>query len=319
MPVTSPTIVSSPPTSLFVQRDRRLVLHGEERQGHRPLEVPRCTWILWAVYSDLQLPLTLLLTSWKPSWRSCLTEWRLFTLAFVDHQRWLSSEAIEAKRLCRHLERRWLTTKDEVDRIAYRRTCRSTDKIINESRSTYYNAKLQECSDEPAKRWSVVKELLHSADLDNTRTDCECRELCNTFYSFFVSKIASLKLANNDKISQLSSTQCFLDPPHCGIFLDSLLLVTPDEVLKILQSCSNKSSPMDYIPTSLLLACKPIFSHLICRLANLSFTQGCFPSSFKLASITPLLKKKILINLNLLTTAQYPIWTQSLKLLSAFF
>ena len=48
---------------------------------------------------------------------------------------------------------------------------------------------------------------------------------------------------------------------------------------------------MDYIPTSLLLACKPVFSRLICRLTNLSFTQGCFPSSFKLASITPLLKK----------------------------
>jgi Reverse transcriptase (RNA-dependent DNA polymerase) len=48
---------------------------------------------------------------------------------------------------------------------------------------------------------------------------------------------------------------------------------------------------MDYIPTSLLLACKPVFSHLICRLATLSFSEGCSPSSFKFASITPLLKK----------------------------
>jgi hypothetical protein len=91
--------------------------------------------------------------------------------------------------------------------------------------------------------------------------------------------------------NQLSSTQCFLDPPHFGVFLDSLPLVTPDEALKILQSCPNKSSRMDYMPTSLILVCKPVFSHHICRLANLSFTQGYFTSSFKLASITPLQKK----------------------------
>ena len=205
--------------------------------------------------------------------------------------RWLSNEAIDAKRLRRRLERRWLTTKDEVDRINYRRVCRSTNKIINKSRSSYYNTMLQDCCDEPAKRWGIIKELLHSTDSDNTRTDDECRELCNTFSSFFVSKIASLKLAINDKITRLSSTLCFPDPPHSGPLFDSLPLVTPDEVLRILQTCPKKSSPMDYIPTSLLLACKPVFSHLICRLANLSFSEGRFPSSFKFASITPLLKK----------------------------
>jgi len=120
--------------------------------------------------------------------------------------RWLSSEAIEAKRLRRRLERRWLTTKDEADRIAYRRVCRSTNKIINKSRSSYYNTKLQDCCDEPAKRWGIIKELLHSADSNKTRTDDECHRLCNTFSSFFVSKIASLKRAIIDKIGQLSST-----------------------------------------------------------------------------------------------------------------
>ena len=48
---------------------------------------------------------------------------------------------------------------------------------------------------------------------------------------------------------------------------------------------------MDFIPTSLLLACKPVFSQLISTLCNLSFSQGCFPAKFKSASITPLIKK----------------------------
>ena len=54
---------------------------------------------------------------------------------------------------------------------------------------------------------------------------------------------------------------------------------------------SNKSSQLDYIPTSLLKSCADIFSILISHLANLSFTQATFPSKFKLALISPLLKK----------------------------
>ena len=67
--------------------------------------------------------------------------------------------------------------------------------------------------------------------------------------------------------------------------------VTPAEVSKLLQSMSNKSSQLDYIPTSLLKSCADIFSILISHLANLSFTQATFPSKFKLALISPLLKK----------------------------
>ena len=54
---------------------------------------------------------------------------------------------------------------------------------------------------------------------------------------------------------------------------------------------SSKSSPLDYIPTSLLKSCADTFSILISHLANLSFTQVTFPSKFKLALISPLLKK----------------------------
>ena len=54
---------------------------------------------------------------------------------------------------------------------------------------------------------------------------------------------------------------------------------------------SNKSSQLDYIPTSLLKSSADIFSILISHLVNLSFTQAAFPSKFKLALISPLLKK----------------------------
>jgi hypothetical protein len=53
----------------------------------------------------------------------------------------------------------------------------------------------------------------------------------------------------------------------------------------------SKSSPLDLIPTSLLKSCSVVFAPILANLANLSFSQGSFPSSFKLAQVTPLLKK----------------------------
>ena len=47
---------------------------------------------------------------------------------------------------------------------------------------------------------------------------------------------------------------------------------------------------MDIIPTSLLLCCKVVFSEIFAHLANLSFVEGSFPTLFKHASVTPLIK-----------------------------
>ena len=81
------------------------------------------------------------------------------------------------------------------------------------------------------------------------------------------------------------------DPILNGVTLSSLPPVSPDEVSKLLSSTLRKSSSMDLIPTSLLKTCSSVFSEIIANLANLSFTEGCFPSYLKTAQISPRLKK----------------------------
>jgi len=49
-----------------------------------------------------------------------------------------------------------------------------------------------------------------------------------------------------------------------------------------------KSSAMDHIPTSVIKSSVDLFAQLITCLVALSFTEG----TFKVASVTPLLKKK---------------------------
>ena len=48
---------------------------------------------------------------------------------------------------------------------------------------------------------------------------------------------------------------------------------------------------MDAFPTSLLKSCADVFTPILVRLCNLSFTSGKFPAAYRSASVTPLLKK----------------------------
>ena len=163
--------------------------------------------------------------------------------------------------------------------------------MINDSRKNHFRRKLQDCRDDPRRRWNVVKELLHSSSSDNSRTDAENRELCQSFFHFFSSKILSLKLSITSQLSRLSPSSIFPDSPLAGSTLYSLPPVTSSEVFKILSTSPLKSSSLDFLPSSLLKSCPAVFSDLIAHLANLSFNQGHFPTLFKSASVTPLLKK----------------------------
>jgi len=50
--------------------------------------------------------------------------------------------------------------------------------------------------------------------------------------------------------------------------------------------------PVDYIPTSVIKSCVDVSAPLIAFLAKLSSSKGKFPTPYKTASITPLLKKR---------------------------
>ena len=59
---------------------------------------------------------------------------------------WLSSAAVEAKKLRRRLERHWKSSNEESDRIAYRASCRSANALITESRIAANLERINEAS-----------------------------------------------------------------------------------------------------------------------------------------------------------------------------
>jgi len=156
---------------------------------------------------------------------------------------------------------------------------------INASRCDYYCDQLSTTWTETAGelRGDFCTHLtLHNRDLNNAR-------LCSSFSDHFTDKIDKLKLAvTRDSASYPDHP--LADHPHHGLSLDNLRPVTSAEVLKIITALPSKCCPLDFIPTPVIKSCSSILADISATLANLSFEQGKFPSGYKAAVVTPLLK-----------------------------
>jgi hypothetical protein len=109
------------------------------------------------------------------------------------------------------------------------------------------------------------------------------------FRTFLLTRLCRLSKQSLRYVASLAPSP-FTDPAHAGPQFLAIPPTTTSEVAHLLASLPPKSSSVDYIPTSLLKSCT-VFAELISKLANQSFAEGQFPGRFKLASVTPLLKK----------------------------
>ena len=79
---------------------------------------------------------------------------------------------------------------------------------------------------------------------------------------------------------------------HTGQILNSFGSVSDDEVLQLINKMPSKSSPCDILLVSLLKCCADVFAPVVARIDNLSLSDGYFLRGFKMAQVSPLLKKQ---------------------------
>ena len=229
---------------------------------------------------------------------------RCFVQRSLPCDEFLSAEAVMAKRDRRRLERVWRRTGNENARLEYRASCRAANKAINDSRANYLACKLRNISVNSARdKWKSYNGLLHRNSVHISHGLGEnIANFCNSLALYFIEKISKIQLKNALSLAGTTINPLSHDSSFSNIPLSAFSNVTPDEVRKLLSSMCFKFSPLDAFPASIIKSCPKSFSLIISKLANLSFSKGYFPSQYKIAQITPLLKKP---NLNPDDTANY--------------
>ena len=135
--------------------------------------------------------------------------------------KFLSPAAKSAKRERRRRERIRRSTKLESDRVAYRRSCRTANRLINESRTDFMR-----------KRLSMSPSIQNKND-ELLRTCSTLTRFCQMmnvwafvlgFLFFFVAKICNLKRAIMDKTILLTNMQPFQERDHFGPKAQNLMI-----------------------------------------------------------------------------------------------
>ena len=112
--------------------------------------------------------------------------------------------------------------------------------------------------------------------------------LADTFESFFINKISIIRAAF-PLYAHLNTTNP--NPPDTRAVLHDFVPVSEAEVRRLVLNSPCKSCDLDPIPTTLLRECIDVLVTNITPIVNVSLSEGVFPSCFKTAYVSPLLKK----------------------------
>ncbi len=200
-------------------------------------------------------------------------------------QPWYNNTIRDEKKIRRKLERKWKKDKSEINEEMLRNQKNAVNILINATRAEHYSKKIEDCGNDQKQTFNVVKGLFHQNG-ETPYPECtSLGDLSEDFAEFFIRKIELIR-------NKLDSVEIELPIEQpCHSVFDSFRPLSLDEVRKFIVKSPCKSCDLDPIPTDLLRKCLDLLLPIIRDIINMSLSTGEFPDEFKLALVTPLLKK----------------------------
>ena len=234
----------------------------------------------------------------RPRWK----QWRLLEVQSTYYQTplttkrvspkppnpWMTPEILAAKNHRRYLERVWRRNPTPLNRSRFTRQTHLCNRMMSKAKSAYYDGIVQDNSTDQRSRWRAFNQILHRK-LPRCLPECiSIGQLATRFGSFFIDKITAIRSAFPD--APISEDIPIPDTSDMCT-LSSFQPASMEEIRRLIMASPNKSCELDPIPTPLLKICMDVLITPITTLVNKSLAEGIFPSVFKNAHVTPLLKK----------------------------
>ena len=216
------------------------------------------------------------------------------TVIIRPNTRWYNAEIRQAKVIKRRLERKWKKSQLPADYQKFRDQCQSLNIAITKCKSEFLSQKIVSCEGDARRLFDTCKSLLGSTKKLSI-PDCENHQtLANKFNDFFLDKIVKIREGIFSSLSR-DSLQTLKEKLFPGTSMNKLQHITPaseEEIKKILKKSSSATCELDPMPTHLLKEHVDTLAPIITKMVNSSLETGACPTAFKLAVISPLLKKE---------------------------
>uniref|UniRef100_A0A8C1RWH7 Reverse transcriptase domain-containing protein n=1 Tax=Cyprinus carpio TaxID=7962 RepID=A0A8C1RWH7_CYPCA len=192
---------------------------------------------------------------------------------------WLSDVLREHRSKLRAAERKWLKSRNSTDLSVYQSLLSSFSANVFTAKTSYYHDKINNCCD-ARTLFKTFSSLLNPPPPPPQST-----LTADDFAVFFTNKTRTI----SDQFSTPQTEDNFTTTNAHSFSSFSPLSET--DVSKLILSSHPTTCPLDPIPTHLLQAISSSVIPSLTHIINSSLHSGTFPSAFKQARVSPLLKK----------------------------
>ena len=208
---------------------------------------------------------------------------------------WFSADLKKLKQARRKAERDWRQfrndpTKSNEKHLEFKQHRNDCRQSMDSARTRYYSDKVLECSGDQKKLFALISTLTSPSKCVQYPDHSSPLALANEFGEFFIMKIDKIRNALDQL--EVPSIEPIREPITDQHKLTSFQQLQLTDIHKLIKRAPNKQCASDPIPTWMLKECTDIIAPFITNMINMSLEIGYFPSEWKNALVTPLLKKQ---------------------------
>ena len=198
----------------------------------------------------------------------------------VINKHYRFNDACQAqKRMARCLERVYRRTRSDEDRKCWIEQLGACQEFYRQVQNIYWQTLISDSSGNARKLWNTLSSIMKKKKTSPVQDGIDA----DVFLKCFKDKISDIRSASSG-----SGTPSF--SPFTGSQkLNSFPVLCVDDVKNLIARAANKSCGLYPAPTWLVKEFAPFLAVLF----NKSLRTGYFPNSFRIAEITPILKKSI--------------------------
>jgi hypothetical protein len=164
--------------------------------------------------------------------------------------------------------------------------------MTKETRTTFYRVRINDHKGDPKKLFSTMFDLLGKKKDRVLPSGRSHEEMAKEFSAYFTTKVRDVRqsLQVDDSPAALPAPPTFTSDGS-STHLEAWQPASPAEVRRIVMQSPTKHCSLDPLPTWLLKLCIDSLLHPITDAINASLSSGAVPAAFKVARVTPLIKK----------------------------
>ncbi len=209
-------------------------------------------------------------------------------VSFAHTSPWYTSELRLLKAKGRQLERLYMRSGLTVHKEMYDHHIRDYKDALSTAKTNYYANLINSGGGNTKILFSTMNNILRPLYAFSLHS--HSNTTCDAFMNCFSDKIETIHKNLTPNTGACGSFFSLYDASTLTVF-SSFYLPTLNEIAECVQKSKSTTCQLDPIPTHLVKFCLPSLLPLITQIIHSSLITGTIPSSFKVAAITPILKK----------------------------